>query len=665
MIEIRKVSHLYSNSLEPILTDVSLQIKKGEMVAIQGPSGSGKSTLLYLMGGLQKVQSGTLFFDGIPIHSMDDHQLAQLRNEKIGFVFQQFHLLAKTRARENILLPLKYSGLKISKKEVEARLSGLAEKLRISDRLDHLPNQLSGGQQQRIAIARALITDPPIILADEPTGNLDSRSSAQVMEILKKLKDEGKTIVVITHDAEVAAKCDRIIEIRDGRVAKEEEFSTSPASHSKIEVNRFSLADSFSLVAQEVSPAWGNLRRNSLRSALTMLGIVIGIAAVIAMMTLGRFTKERMLESYAEMGVNTLSFYAYPNWDTSASDTFLLPFSGLSWSLDLVPLRRNFPQISRLAPIYGGWGKIEVSFGGRKIENEVRLMGTNEDLLPIVGRKLLLGKNFNEHQVKAANPVCIIGYEIATKLFKGVEPLGQTLLVKSDQAAMSCRVQGILASTTSSKDWMKPNLQILVPHSVYTRLMTSQWSGKLYHVLLQLHPEANVVKHSDAIKKFFSIKYGNSGQFMVDSDSVLVAQMNRFLTIFTLLLTSVALISLAVGGIGIANMMLVSVSERYREIGLRKALGATPELIRIQLLIESVLLCSLGGFLGIVFGVASYQSILYGASKLMPQVKFEWIIDGGAISLALVSILTVGLLSGLFPALRAEKLQVVEALRSE
>ncbi|MGZ3692696.1 MAG: ABC transporter permease [Bdellovibrionota bacterium] len=654
-----------------VLDGIDLEVERGDFVAIQGPSGSGKSTLLYLMGCLLQTQQGKLEMDGQDVSHFSETELAFLRSRKIGFVFQQFHLLPRANVLDNILLPTLYPCEEPPHHEFpKIHAEALAAKVGLADRLDHLPNQLSGGQQQRVAIARALMNDPDLILADEPTGNLDSKSSEQIMDLLAGLNREGKTVVLITHDSAVAAKCSTIYQIRDGKITGEVrradpvQVPYTPRVASIRPVFRTPFAATFSIGRKLFPSAVENLRRNRIRTFLTMLGITIGIGAVFSMITLGQFTKRKILESYADLGVNTLSFYGYPNWESRAKDLSPIIFRAFDWRVDLKPLMRIFPQIRRMSPVLYSWDG-NVSYAGRTVDSEVRLMGVNEYGLELMNRTFVAGKNFNPYHMENRSPVCIIGYDIAQKLFPDVKPVGSMMNFSFRKGSNTCRVVGVLKPMQSNKEWMKPNTQIFFPYTYFQIASGDFWSSRINQTLLELKKDSDIESTSRGIRAFFEEKYGKSGQFRVDSDSLLVSQMNRFLNLFSILLTAIALVCLAVGGIGIANMMLVSVSERFREIGLRKALGATPRTIRTQFLLESLVVCALAGVIGLIAGFAIYETGLWAASKLVSKVQFEWIINWGALLLSCIAILCVGIASGLFPALKAERLQVVEALRSE
>lgn len=672
IIEVDNVCFEYDIAGEPtpILKGVSFNVEAGEFVAIQGPSGSGKSTLLYLLGGLQSLTSGDIRIRGISLPALSADEMALFRNAHVGFIFQQFHLLPRTSVLKNILLPSAYPFEFDHPPPDEARAKKLAEQLGLKDRLEHKPNQLSGGQQQRVAIARALMNDAKILFADEPTGNLDSKSSEQTLTLLKELNSQGITIVLITHDRSVAEQAHRIVHVRDGQIEKIETLKkpkshAAPASEAELPGQLGNKSPGYVRLFRKLLPlCFDNLRRNGIRSLLTMLGVTIGIAAVVAMVTLGQFTKAKILQSYQDMGVNTLMFQGYPNWELRATDTPPVMFHSFNWEKDLVPLRQVFPQIRRLSPYLYSW-MIKLSYGGKTIESDARIVGVNQDALSILNREILTGAGISPYHIETKSSVCVIGYDVARRLFANVSPVGRILFVSEDENRFGCRVIGVMNRVLSGREGSKPNLQVIMPYSTFQTLTKSYWQSNIYDVMIQLFPDADVEAFGRAIKAYFKMKYGVSAVFYVDSNSVLLAQMKKFLTLFTIMLAAIALVSLTVGGIGITNMMLVSVSERYREVGLRKALGATNRSIRGQFLLESLLLCGAAGLLGIVFGVLCYEGLIYGASVLVPKLEFAWIFDGGAMVLSVISILAVGLLSGLFPALKAEKLEVVEALRAE
>ena len=664
---------LYGGQLLEIIKGISFTIEDGEMVAIQGPSGSGKSTLLYILGCLLSRFEGDVSVFGKDILKLTDLERAALRNQSIGFVFQQFHLLPKVTVEENILLPLHYPAEIESRSVDQNRFQQITEQLGLADRLHHYPNQLSGGQQQRVAIARALMRNTRLILADEPTGSLDTQNASNTMDILRQAQQDGKTVIVITHDPEVAARCDRVLQFRDGLIVQDsrtqknnlsttskiEPFSVPPVGSSWWQKLTQSL-----FIASRVMPiALKSLLQNKSRTALTMLGIVIGVAAVLSMITVGKFTKKKILDSYAELGVNTMLFYGWQNWDLKAVDRPPVMFQGFDWEKDLKPLQKVFPDIKAMSPILFAWS-VSAAYGGKSTDSDVRLIGTTREGIRLSNRTLVEGHSFSPFHIDNRSAVCILGSDVHDRLFQGAKAIGQMVFIKNGEKAFGCRVLAVAAPHNSNKEWNNPNMQIIIPYTLF-QSMSTPWEAQTRQVLLETHEGADVQAVGLGIRAFFERRYGKSGIFNVGSDSVLIAQMNKFLNMFTVLLGMIALVSLAVGGIGITNMMLVSVSERLKEIGIRKAFGATDLSIRYQYLLEAVAICGVAGLAGIAIGFTAYQGAIYGATKLIPTLQFEWIVDIQALLLSLFSILAVGIISGLIPALKAEKLEVIEALRSE
>jgi macrolide transport system ATP-binding/permease protein len=642
------------------LKQVDLSVHRGEMLAILGPSGSGKSTLLYILGCLLKPTAGIYEFAGRDLTSYSSAQLAELRSRTIGFVFQQFHLLARANILDNVLLGAQYNRSDTrTPSELREQALQVIRDVGLESHWHHLPNQLSGGQQQRVAIARALINSPDLILADEPTGNLDSKSAGQILDLLQEIHREGRTVIIITHDANVAKRCDRVVTILDGVLdaSTDEDVQTialTPAPEAEVRPVVWS---------DYLRSAFGNLMRNKARSLLTMVGVMIGIAAVLSTVTLGDFTKSKILESYESLGVNKLVIRAWSRWNLQAKDLKGPAFDGLSNDGDIRPLRHLFSEITLLSPVVREFVR-SVEFGGQS-DDQVSVLGVGEEYFAITRRKIILGQPFTRYHINNHSPVCVIGFDVARRLFSTILPLGRVLQIAgNNEKAYSCLVLGVMASQTSNNEWFKPNEQILVPES-YLSIMTSQWYSKAHEFDMQMRPGTSVEDLTTKIKQFFHLKYGRSADIHVDSDQILVAQMRRFLSLFTMLLAGVALISLAVGGVGITNMMLVSVTERFKEIGLRKALGARDQEIRMQFLVESLVLCIFAGLSGLILGVVGYHTILFLASKLFPKVQFEWVFNFPAIALSLLCIIAVGIASGIAPALRAERLEVVEALRSE
>jgi macrolide transport system ATP-binding/permease protein len=675
MFEVEDLSFTYTVEQRKIhvLQNLNFHVKRGEFVGIQGPSGSGKSTLFYILGFLLKPTDGRVIFDGIDICDLSGDDLTITRNRKIGFVFQQFHLLPNTSVLNNILLPTLYPSEYASpSEEKRKKATELAEQLGLGKHLTHHPNQLSGGQQQRVAIARALMNDVDLILADEPTGNLDSQNAKQILDLFTELNSQGKTIILITHDSEVAKRCSRVYHLKDGAFTRIEDQFKPPAAVDIPKKEKFSediRESSFSIyqrIARSVFPvAVENLFRNRIKSILTMLGVVIGIAAVLAMVTLGQFTKRKILETYEALGVNKLVLRGYSNWNLKATDSVSVHFKSFGWEKDFKSLQRVFPEIKAMSPVLSMW-RSRVVAGGIQVEDKVTSLGISPDLISITNRKIQLGRNLSPFHVENRSPVCLIGFEIAQRLFQRTFPLQQVITVTDGgKVSFPCQVIGVLAPVTSNQEWSPPNLHILLPYTYFQTVTAGAWNSEIHEGAIQLVSGSDIEKSGKKLKAYFQQKYGNAGNFFVDSDSTLIAQMKKFLNLFGVLLASIALVSLGVGGIGINNMMLVSVTERLKEFGLRKALGATDRSIRVQVILESMVLCSVAGLIGVVLGFSVYELLIFGATQFVPKLKFEWVFEPIAMVLSLFSILAVGMISGLVPAIKAEKLQVIEALRSD
>lgn len=660
-----------------VFKDFNLDVQKGDFVAIKGPSGSGKSTLLYLIAGLLKGNSGTIYFEGRDLKKLSDIELSVIRNKQMAFVFQQFHLLPKTTVLDNILIPASYPvELKQDKMQSVQKALKIAKDLGIDDRLDHFPNQLSGGQQQRVAIARALINDADLILADEPTGNLDSSATSQIMSLFKDLNTKGKTIILITHDDEVASYASSIYHLKDGNIQDmKSDFQLkmipnhTPQLTSSLDFKKTIFLSRYvtrylTRYLKLLPISLSNAFRNKTRSILTMLGITVGVAAVCSMVTLGNFTKKKILDSYSELGVNTIEFSGFPNWELSATDQYPLKFQSFDWQEDILPLKTIFPQIKLLSPHLLEWN-ISATFGGKSVDKNIQLVGVSEEGLNLLNMKLAQGKGINYYHVINRNSVCVIGHDIAQRLFKNMSAIGHVIYLAQNQSAFVCEVIGVLEPRSTSSEWLKPNMQVFIPFTLYSNIIENLWSSRITNVMIQFFKGVDVEKYGKGVQTFFEQKYGISGRFHVGSDGVLVAQMRKFLILFSILLTAIAIVTLIVGGMGITNMMLVSVSERLKEIGIRKSVGATDFSIKYQFIFESMILCSIAGLIGIVIGIGVYQGAIWGASKLISKLAFEWIFDPFALLLSFISIFTVGVLSGLAPARKAQKLSVVDALRSE
>jgi len=688
IVEVRNLRFSYSVNSEEILKGLSFSMAQGEMVALTGPSGSGKSTLFYLLGCLLERYQGEVIFKGQNTRSLHETEKAWLRNQGIGFVFQQFYLLPRASVLENILLPAyyPYDHSKPTKSD-RARVDTIAKDLGIYELLHRKPQELSGGQQQRVAIARALLRNPSIILADEPTGNLDSKSSEAVMDILHKLHKQGRTVVLITHSPEIANQCDRIIRIRDGILESDEETTqhkhtdtfneekAEVASNTSINTNtefqtqikKNSFFDLFGGLAllRSFPDAWANIRRSKMKAALTMLGVSLGVAAVLSTISLGSYAKEKILEGYEALGINTLRFHGYANWRAQRQSFAPAIFRSFQWQTDIEPLFRVFDEIEAITPM-NSWWRPTISFAGLSFSENTLALGVNENYLPITGQKIQEGRGLSIFDLESGSPVCVIGAEVKQQMFQNTSALTKNISVGTDGgSSMPCRVVGVLEKQPSSQESFQPDSSVLLPFTYFIKATASPWERELREFLIKVKPNNDASVLGEKLQGYYGSRYGNTGVFSASSDAKLIEQMKLFLNVFSSLLTAVAVIALTVGGVGINNMMLVNLAERLKELGLRKALGATPRQLRFLVLGESLVLCVTAGLIGLFFGFVAYQGLVFAATKLIPKIEYAWIFEPFAFILSFGAILFTGIVSGLIPAMRAEKLDVMEALRQD
>jgi macrolide transport system ATP-binding/permease protein len=690
MIEIKDLRLSYGNDhgRVAVLKGASFSIQKGEKVAICGPSGSGKSTLLYILGGLLAPDSGVVNIGGMQIWNESEETRAKFRSGRVGFVFQSFHLIPGWTVLQNVLLGSEYQDVS---ENLEDRAMAILKKLGISELSDREPNQLSGGQAQRVAIARALLMNPDLILADEPTGALDSSTAKDILRAFDEINAEGKTVVIITHDEQIASSCDRVIRIRDGKVVGENEGS---GDRSTVEVEKGTLSqvidrssfsplgDSsrnwFSSVADFLSSysprqSFKILKRSPSRSLLTLFGIAVGVAAVVSMISVGRFAKERILESYGTLGVRNFKVWGYPNWRLSVSKPLESYFREIQIQ-DLETVKSLFPEIRAYSPMARYWGP-EISFLGKTISQDLNMLGVNEYGIGLNQYEIAVGRPLTALDMDDRNSVCVMGSGLADQL--GVErgmissisdkPL---VFIKNRNMRFACRLVGLLKQKKSSGEgrWDKPGFELFLPHTFLRAVRgesTNSNEGDLNQVLFEVKDGVIPDVLADRVKEHFVRKYGEAGEFRAEANAKVINQMRKFLEIFNFLLIGIAFVTLIVGASGVTNMILVSLSERLRELGIRRAVGANSRHLRQLVIGESLTLCLTAGFVGLVFALGGLHVVLYFTSMIFPKVPFEWVFDPLAIGISLIAILGVGVLSGLYPALRVEKLDVVSALRSD
>jgi macrolide transport system ATP-binding/permease protein len=652
MIEIKHLSKTYKTGkvVFKALDDVSLKINKGEFVAIMGPSGSGKSTLMHLMGFLDSPDSGSYTLYGKETSKLTEDEYAQLRSSVIGFVFQQFHLLPRESTIENVELPLIYAG------KAESRGAGLPllKEVGLALKNDNMPNELSGGERQRVAVARSLINNPDIILADEPTGNLDSKSQTEIMELLASLNKKGKTIIVVTHDDEVAEYAGRVIKIKDGKKIFDEprygKNYVKPEVKSETENIKDGEAPAITRIEfiDYLKQAFNSIMGNKLRSALSMLGILIGVAAVIAMLAIGAGMKKSVQASMASLGSNML---------TVNSGNFKM--GGVSLGTGAVT-RFTFQDVEALEKLSevkyvsgNVRGSAQVVYQDKNWSTTVQGVGLS---YPQMKNSVpAYGSFFTADDMQKRNRVCVIGQTVITNLLGTDDPVGK--IIKINRTTF--RVIGILPVKGSNGPQDQDDMIIVPLTTAMYRLM-----GKTYisSIDVQVKDASLVDTAEDSITNMLrnkhKIKDPNDTSFSIRNMAEMQKTMTEMTNTISLFLGIVGAISLLVGGVGIMNIMFVSVTERTREIGLRKAIGAKRRDIMTQFIIESVLMTFLGGIIGIIFGIV--------ISTLM-AVLAKWTIVVSIVSVIGVTLFSVmvGVISGIMPALKAAELNPIDALRYE
>ena len=632
-----------------ILKGISLTIMPGEFVAIMGPSGSGKSTLMNIMGLLDRSDSGEFHLEGLEISSLSESDLAKARRESLGFVFQQFNLLPRLTASENVSLPLLYSIRSMPLAPAHALLTRVG----LETRLDHRPTQLSGGQQQRVAIARALINRPRIIFADEPTGNLDSKSSSEILNLLKDLNQEGITLILVTHEHEVAASANRIITIKDGRIesdqiTREKNPISSLKSESKVTVRSNASGSRF---FELFNQAFRTLIGNKLRTFLSTLGVLIGVSAVIAMLAIGKGAQESIENQLASLGSNLLNIRAAPirigGVATNESDWLKLTRQ------DAESLKKEIPQVIRAGSVVQSSNQ-RVAYQDKNAATQV--YGTLSPYFQMHALIPEIGRAFTEDENQERALVTVIGTTVSRTLFGNENPIGKTIKVNR----IPVRVIGVLPEKGASSFGDRDD-QIQEP--LYTAMYRVLGKQNVDFIEAEIEKGADMPSTQQAIDHLLRSRHEippsqTDEAFRIFNMADIQSALTETSKTLSVLLLIIAGISLLVGGIGIMNIMLVSVTERTREIGLRKAIGGTAGDILLQFLVEAAAIGILGGLIGVSLGI--------GISLLV-----SWI-AGWTTSISIPAVISsfifsslIGMIFGIWPARRAAQLNPIDALKGE
>jgi macrolide transport system ATP-binding/permease protein len=649
MIEIQNLSKIYQMGDIQVkaLENINLLIEEGDFVAIMGPSGSGKSTLMHIMGLLDSPSSGSYIFRKKEVSHLKEDQLANLRGDEIGFIFQQFNLLPRMPAWQNVSLPLFYSENQFSR---EKALKKLAE-VDLLSRADHQPNELSGGQQQRVAIARALINRPNIIFADEPTGNLDSKSEAEIMTILKNLNQQGITLIIVTHEEHIGLQAKRLIRMRDGRIQTDERLQALSFERvEKYEEKRPTEQSNVVEIWEHFRQGWKTLSSNKVRSGLSMLGILIGVAAVVTMLALGKGAQKAIENQLASLGSNLLIVRAGPLRMGGVAQE-----SGVRVRLsldDVHYLKSQIAGIQEIAPNVQGRG--QVTFQNRNWNTFV--LGVSPAFVKIRNSEPTRGRFFSENENRTRALVAVIGQTVARELFGGTNPIGEWVKINK----INFQIIGVLPEKGVQGPQDQDDRIVIPVQSGMYRLFGKDYVDTLD---IEVTEAGQIHRVEESIKEILNKRHrvplsaqGDAFQIfnMADLQSAITESSKTMST----LLASIAAISLIVGGIGIMNIMLVSVTERTREIGLRKSIGAKKYDILLQFLIEALVVSVIGGIAGLFLAWIVSISLTY---------FLNWPIQISLYSVVISFMFAffIGVLFGIYPAKKAADMHPIIALRHE
>lgn len=641
MIKLENISKTFKFGENEIyaLKNINLTIQKGEFVAIIGQSGSGKSTLMNILGALDTPSSGSYFIDGREISRFDLDELAMLRSKKFGFVFQRYNLISTLNSMQNVALSAVYAG--VEKSVREAKANEILSDLGLGNKTQNLPNKLSGGQQQRVSIARALINGGEIILADEPTGALDSKSGIKVMEIIKNLHEKGHTIILVTHDSSIAEWANRIIEIKDGEIltdTKKSELKFELKEQNLPQKREFSA--NFDRFKESFKMSISSIFAHKLRSILTMLGIIIGVMSVICVIALGKGSQEQIMSSIKRIGTNTIEIFPGSGFgDMRSGRIKTLTRDDASYLA-----KQNFLDYSTPNTNTSG----VITYANKNINGSLR--GGGKDSLAVNGITLQSGRTFSADDIENSRAVAIIDQNAKNELFADENPIGKTIFFNRRPLS----IIGVAAPNDAFGS--SENVRIYAP---YTSVINNITGDRYIHsITVKVKDDIDSQAAEERVKKLLSQKHGKSDFFTFNSDTIKQTVESTTQTM-QLLIASIAAISLIVGGIGVMNIMLVSVTERTKEIGIRMAIGARKSDILQQFLIEAVLLCVLSGIIGVI--LAFFAGEIFNWLNLDFVMRFSV----APVVLSIVASSAIGIIFGYIPALQASKLNPIDALFQE
>lgn len=644
IIELKKINKFFGqgNNRVHVLKNIDLSIEKGDFVAIIGQSGSGKSTLMNIIGCLDVPTSGSYKINNVEVGKMNKDQLAELRCKTFGFIFQRYNLLTSLSADENAALPAIYSGLNASDRN--KRAVQLLKQLDLGNKLANKPNELSGGQQQRVSIARALMNGGEIILADEPTGALDSKSGEMVMEIIKNLHAQGHTIILVTHDSKIAAQASRIIEIKDGEIVSDERKASDfyelkntvkNIKRNKLDALKYSFLESLNMSVHAILS-------NKMRSLLTMLGIIIGIASVVSVVALGNASQAKIMAQISSMGTNTIDIMPGTGFgDMRSGKVKTLKVSDSDYLNKQSFIDNSTPSVSASGtPVYHNHSLT------------AQLRGVGAQYFDVKGKKLALGRIFTQDEVDNIASVVVIDDNTRKEMFAEVpNPVNEIIIFNKKPL----KVIGVTEKDNSPGP-MSESMNIWTPYT--TAMYKINGTNDINSITVKISDHVNSQVAEESIENILTTLHGKKDFFMINTDSI-KQTIESTTNTMKLLIASIAVISLIVGGIGVMNIMLVSVTERTKEIGIRMAIGAKQADILQQFLIEAILICIVGGFMGVTL------SMLIGLGFNTFSENFGMDFSTASIVLALICSTAIGIIFGYMPAKNASNLNPIDALASE